>query len=60
MPLAVLIPLIEGLLAGIPSDISAFNAIKAAFEGGKSTITAAELQGYRDQAVADHAATQNA
>lgn len=60
MELEVLIPLIEGLLAGIPSDISAFNAIKAAFDGGKSTITTAELQTYRDDARAAHEATQNA
>lgn len=58
--LAILIPLIDGIIAGIPSDIAAFNAIKDDFAKGKTTITAAELQTYRDAAKAAHDATQNA
>lgn len=61
MPLALLIPLISGILAGVPSDIAAFNAIKDLFaKNPDSTITPAELEALRQTAAAEHQKTQDA
>ena len=59
--LATLIPLISGIIAGVPSDIAAFNALKDLFDKDPdATITPAELEGLRKTAKAEHDKTQNA
>lgn len=59
--LATLIPLISGIIAGVPSDIAAFNAIKDLFDKDpNATITPEELEDIRQKAKTQHERTQNA
>jgi hypothetical protein len=61
MELAVLVPLIQGIIAGVPADIAVFNQIKALFDKNpRATITPAELEAMRQTAKTEHEKTQNA
>lgn len=59
--LASLVPLITGIIAGVPEDVAAFNAIKDMFDKNPhATITPADLEGLRQTALTEHQKTQNA
>lgn len=60
MPIAAIIALVEGVAAGIPSDIAAFNSLKALLAGGQTVISSAELEALRQEAAQAHQDTQNA
>jgi len=60
MPIAAIIAIVQGVVAGAPDAIRAFNALKEMLEGGKTTITAEELETLRQSAKTEHDKTQNA
>lgn len=60
MPIAAIIALIQGVIAGAPDAIRAFNALKDMLSGGKTTITAQELETLRQNAKTEHDKTQGA
>ncbi len=61
MPVAAIIALISGVIAGVPSDIAAFNALKDLFDKNpNATVTGPELETLRQTAKAEHDKTQSA
>jgi hypothetical protein len=60
MPIAAIIAIVQGVVAGAPDAIRAFNALKDMIAGGKETITADELEALRKTAASEHAKTQDA
>lgn len=59
MPIAAIIAIVQGVVAGAPDAIRAFNALKEMLSGGKTTITADELETLRQDAKSEHEKTQN-
>lgn len=60
MPIAAIIAIVQGVMAGAPDAIRAFNSLKEMLDGGKTTITAEELEQLRQNAKTEHDKTQNA
>lgn len=58
MEIAAIIAIVNGVVAGAPDAIRAFNALKDMLDGGKTTITAAELETLRQNAKTEHERTQ--
>lgn len=59
MPIAVILSLISGVVAGVPSDIAAFNALRDLFDKDpNATVTPDELEALRLTAKSEHEKTQ--
>lgn len=59
MGVAAIIGLITGVVAGLPQDIAAFNALKAMLDKDpNATITPDELEKLRQDALTEHQKTQ--